>query len=138
MGYSRRALADLKSLARGSGLTGTSWEQVRRKLADLEIECEIARLFAYRVAWMESRGMAPECESAMSKLIGSDLMQHVAQTGMQALGLYGPLAKGSRWAYLEGSIEHLYLSSLGRTIGAGTSEIQRNQVAIRGLGMPRG
>ncbi|MDO8491237.1 MAG: acyl-CoA dehydrogenase family protein [Dehalococcoidia bacterium] len=141
VGYSRRALADIAALVRGVGPTGglsPEAQSVRRRLVDMEIECEVARLFSYRVAWMESKGITPECEAAMSKLLGSELMQHVAQTGMQALGLYGQLAKGSIWAYLEGSIEHLYLSSLGRTIGAGTSEIQRNQVAIRGLGLPRG
>ena len=62
--------------------------------------------------------------------------QAVAALGMEMLGLYGPLTGDSRWAKLNGSIQHVYQTSLGQTIAGGTSEILRSTVATRGLGLP--
>ena len=72
----------------------------------------------------------------MSKLFGTELSQRVARTGMEILGLAGQLTEGSRWAPLRGRIQGLYLRSVASTIAAGTSEIQRNIIATRGLGLP--
>ena len=51
-------------------------------------------------------------------------------------GLYGQLKKGSKWAALSGQVEHHYRWSVVETIYAGTSEIQRNIMALRGLKLP--
>jgi hypothetical protein len=67
----------------------------------------------------------------------SEMMQRLAQVGMQMLGLYGQLEFHTRWAPLQGKIERLYLTSVSGTIAGGTSEIQRNIIAERGLGLPR-
>ena len=56
---------------------------------------------------------------------------------MELLGLYGQLADDSRWAPLEGRLQQTYLSTFSETLAAGTSEIQRNIIATRGLGLPR-
>ena len=92
---------------------------------------------SYRVAWMQSQGMVPNAEASMSKLFGTELTQRVAETGMEMLGLAGQLGAGSKWAPLEGHVQRLSLSSVSSTIAAGTSEIQRNIIATRGLGLPR-
>lgn len=55
---------------------------------------------------------------------------------MQLLSLCGQLSPDSKWAPLAGAIERLYLVSISNTIAAGTSEIQRNIIAERGLGLP--
>jgi alkylation response protein AidB-like acyl-CoA dehydrogenase len=68
----------------------------------------------------------------------SETQQRLAQTGMKLLGMYGNAFRGSKWAPLRGRISHMYLSSVSATIAAGTSEIQRNVIATRGLGLPRG
>jgi alkylation response protein AidB-like acyl-CoA dehydrogenase len=111
---------------------------VRRKLAELTIETEVARMLAYRVVWMQTKGLIPNYEASMIKLYATELMQRVAHVGTQIMGLYGQLEIGSKWAPLKGAMEDAYLSTVGRTIAAGTSEIMRNIIATRGLGLPRG
>jgi len=111
---------------------------VRQKLAELKIEFEVGRLLAYRVASMQSQGLIPNAEASMSKLYGSELQQRLAAAGMSVLGLGGQLMPGSKWAPLAGRFERYYLLAAALTIGAGTSEILRNILALRGLGLPRG
>lgn len=110
----------------------------RHRLADLYMEGEIGRLLAVRVAWLQSQGKVVDHEASMSRVFGCELLQRVSNTGMRLLGHYGQLRKGSRWARLRGRIEHDYLDTVAATIGAGTSEIQRSVIALRGLGLPRG
>ena len=110
---------------------------VRKKLAQRYVETEISRWLSYRVAWMQSQGQIPNAEASMSKMYGTELTQRVARTGMEILGMAGQLSEGSKWAPLYGHIQHSYLMSTSSTIAAGTSEIQRNIIAQRGLGLPR-
>ena len=112
---------------------------VRNGLANLAIESEIARLIAYRVGWMQGQGLIPNHESSMSKLYGSELGQRVAQFGVNAMGLHGQLIDPEDpHAPVKATIQRAYMSSVAGTIAAGTSEIQRNVIATRGLGLPRG
>jgi alkylation response protein AidB-like acyl-CoA dehydrogenase len=72
----------------------------------------------------------------MQKLFATEVAQHITRTGMEILGLYGQLTKGSRRAALGGKVEHFHRWSIVETIYAGTSEVQRNIIAMRGLGLP--
>ena len=108
---------------------------VQQKLANLAIEAEIGRLFAYRVASMQKKGLSPGYQTSVSRLFGAELQQHVAQVGMEVLGLYGQLGLDSHRAVLKGRIAREYLASVAATISAGTAEMQRNIIATRGLGM---
>lgn len=110
---------------------------VRNQLAELKIEFDLGRLLAYRVAWMQSKKLIPNYEASMSKLFGSEMQQRLAAVAANTLGLHGQLDGGTR-APLGGQLEHYYLSTVALTIAAGTSEIQRNIIATRGLGLPRG
>ena len=112
--------------------------RVQQKLAELAIEVEVTRLLALRVAWMRDSGIVPNYEAAILKLFRSELDQRLANAGMQILGLYGQLQTGSKRVPLGGEVEWRYRDSVLETIIAGTSEIQRNIIAIRGLGLPRG
>lgn len=118
------------------GLVGD--QVIRHGLAEMAIEIEVSRWLSYRVAWMQGRGLLPETETSMAKLFSSELSQRLANEGMKMLGLLGLLAEDCRLAPMQGWLEKWYLSTLGRTIGSGTSEIQRNIMAQRGLGLPRG
>jgi alkylation response protein AidB-like acyl-CoA dehydrogenase len=111
---------------------------VQNELAERAVEIDIGKLLSYRVAWQEDKGEIPQAEAAMAKAYASELMQRTANTGMHILGLYGQLAEGSKWAITRGKIEHWYLSTVSRPIAGGTSEVQRNIIALRGLGLPRG
>lgn len=136
----RRTLEELVAFTKGATRNGRPLARdpvVRHKLAEMAIEVEVARMLAYRVASMQARGLIPNYESSMSKLFGTELTQRLANTGMQVLGLYGQLEPKSKWAPLKGRIERMYLTSFASTIAAGTSEVQRNIIAIRGLGLPR-
>jgi len=123
----------------------TPWEDgvlfdnplIRNKLAQMTVENEVCRLICYRAIWMQSMGKVPAHEASMSFLLGSELSRKLANTGMEILGEYGQLHKGSKWAALEGIFANMYISTLPLGIGGGTLEIQRNLIALLGLGLPR-
>lgn len=110
---------------------------VRQRLAQLATETEVARSLAWRIASVQTKNEIPGPEAPALKVFASELMQRVSQTGMQLMQLHGQLNPGSKWAPLAGAINRLYLTSVSNTIAAGTSEIQRNIIAERGLGLPR-
>ena len=91
---------------------------------------------AYRVATMQARGLLPNHEASASKLFGSELGQRIARTGMHLLGMAGQLRGESSRTEVDQAQAYLY--TVSGTIAAGTSEIQRNIMATRGLGLPRG
>ena len=137
---SRRNLEDLVRFAKETKHNGKYLAEdrvIRSRLAALAIEVEVSRMLAYRVAWMQGQGSIPNKEASTGKLFGTELQQRVASAGMEILGLYGQLAPGSKWAPLKGFLEKSYLASFSSTIASGTSEIQRNVIATRGLGLPR-
>jgi hypothetical protein len=72
----------------------------------------------------------------MEKLFVTEVMQHIARTGMEVLGVYGQLDRKCKWAPLAGKVGLFYRWSVVETIYGGTSEIQRNIMAMRGLGLP--
>jgi len=110
---------------------------VRRKLAELAIELDVAQLLADRSRWLEGEGLPMTYEAEVTKVVTSELEQRLVNTGMEILGLYGQLEEDSGWAPLRGRIAWYYLHQFMTTIGAGTSEIGRNVIAQRGLGLPR-
>ncbi len=111
---------------------------VRSRLAEIAIEIETGRYLSYRVASIQSKGQIPNYESSAAKVYHSELGQRLAGTGLQVMGLYGALCEGSKHSRLRGRFSRTYVTTVGITIAAGTSEIQRGIIATRGLGLPRG
>jgi len=87
---------------------------------------------------MQIRGLIPNYEASATKLYSMELNQRIATTGLKMLGMYGQLERGDgKWAPLGGRLQYTYLRSVANTIEGGTTEIQKNIVATRGLGLPR-
>jgi alkylation response protein AidB-like acyl-CoA dehydrogenase len=112
-------------------------KRVRNELADRAVEAEIARLISYRLITIQKRGGVPNYEASMNKNYGAELGQRIATTGMHLLGMLGGLNHNSPKAIMKGRINHAYLTTVASTIAAGTSEVNRNVIATRGLGLPR-
>ena len=110
----------------------------RSELAQLFVETNVGRWISYRVVWQQSAGMIPNYEASMSKLFGSTLGPRIANAGMKVAGLWGQLRPGSPLAPLDGALEDAYVWGAAAGIRGGTNEIQRNIIATRGLGLPRG
>ena len=136
----RRSLEELTSYCAATRSDGGSLldkPSVKHKLVDLTIDINIIRLLSYRVVTMQEKGIVPNHEASIVKVFNSELNQRLGRAGIQILGLHGQLNEDSPYAELHGRFEKLYLTSVGSTIAAGTSEIQRNIIASRGLGLPR-
>ncbi len=110
---------------------------VRQKLADIAIEINVGRNLIRRVVWLQDKGTIPNYEASILKLFVTELHQRIAQAGLEILGLYGQLRKGSKYSVLEGMAERRFRGSFFMTIGGGTSEVMRNIIALRGLRLPR-
>ncbi len=137
----RRSIEELVELARETGTNGKPLNEdpmIRQRLAELWTRNEAGKTIAYNVAWMQSQGLVPNREASISKMMGSEIAQQIHELGVRMLGMYGILDKGSKWAYLDGRLAWLWMDSISLTIRGGTSEIQRNIIAGRGLGLPRG
>jgi len=109
---------------------------IRNKLAQLRVEFEIGRLLIYRVALVMEEGRAPNVEAAMAKTYATQFEQRLASAAIEILGLYGQLHTESKWAPIGGLAYYSYLSSKGYSLQAGTTEILKNVLAARGLGLP--
>jgi alkylation response protein AidB-like acyl-CoA dehydrogenase len=120
--------------ADGSSRTGYM-TSIKSELADRYVEANVAKMMSYRVVSMQAKGLIPNHEASMTKLFASELSQRIARTGVKVLGMYGQLYGDE--APLHGRYESSYMTSLASTIAGGTSEIQRNIIATRGLGLPR-
>lgn len=109
---------------------------IRQKLAQLQVEFEIGRLFMYRVAMAMETGKPPTVEAAMSKAYATAFEQRVANFAVEVLGPYGLLWMDSKYAKIGGLAAHSYLGCKGYSLQAGASEILKNIIAQRGLGLP--
>ncbi len=108
---------------------------VRARLAELALELEVGRLLCYRVAWMQSAGRVPNAEASSAKIFGTEWSQRMMAAAVDVLGMEA-IAR-SDGASLAATVQFGYLNAVSRTIAGGTSEVQRNIIATRGLGLPR-
>lgn len=137
-GY-RRIFEEVVEYARQTTVGGRPLSKdplVRQKLAQMAMELEASRLLYYRLAHILDKGEIPNYQSSMQKIFATETAQHITAACMEILGLFGQLKKDSKWAPLAGRVEHQHRWSIVETIYGGTNEVQRNIVALRGLGMP--
>jgi alkylation response protein AidB-like acyl-CoA dehydrogenase len=119
---------------------GTAWDdaRVRQRLAQLAIDCEAMRYTRYRNLTRQIRGEAPGPEGSILKLSGSELGVRIADAAGELLGMHALVNRSSdavpdapRWF-------NRLIAARQYTISAGTSEIQRNIIGERVLGLPKG
>jgi len=138
----RHTVNDLIAFAReaqeqGSPVANVT-DTVKAELAERAIEADVCKLISYRIISMQKRGQVPNYEASMNKMFRSETSQRTARTGTKLIGMYSNLYRGEKLAPLQGRLAYQYLATVPATIAAGTSEIQRNIIATRGLGLPRG
>ncbi|MGH7895724.1 MAG: acyl-CoA dehydrogenase family protein [Candidatus Binatia bacterium] len=138
---SKIALAEMLETARRRERLGTPATRdplVRQALTRAYIDAETMRFLAYRNLTKVLRGGVPGPEGSIEKLFWSEMYQRQLDVACELLGPHSQLLRHSKHAVDEGRWPHLLLYSKGRTIAAGTSEVQRNIIAERVLGLPRG
>jgi len=136
----KRNIEDTIQWAKQSKMDGTpviEQHGVKTKLAHLLMEVEVLKMLNFQVAWLITQGVVPYAEASMVKVFGSELYQRVNSTLLEIMGQYGQLKSESRWAPLRGRVEKAYRSDVVFIFGGGAIEVQRNIIAIAGLGMPR-
>ncbi len=102
------------------------FQAISHKLADMKVMLDVSRMLVYRYAWLLAQGQATRHDAAVVKLYTGDAYKNVSDLGLQILGGYGYC--------MEYPLQRFFRDSRLATIGAGTSEIQRNIIA-RGLGL---
>ena len=139
-GHYKKFFEDLVAYAKKAVVDGNPISKnpfARQKLAQLEIELSVLNLLYYRLAHLLENGKVPSYQSSMEKVFYSDFCQNVANKAMEILGLQTLAKEGDSRAVLDGIPEWLYRQSVVESIYAGSSEIQLNIIAQRGLGLPR-
>jgi len=111
---------------------------VRQKLAQFAIECKAIRYNVFRHLTRRLKGSPPGPEGSIGKLAGSEVGLKMAAFATELLGPYAALSLGSPYALDQGKWARVALGVRALTIAGGTSEVQRNIVGERVLGLPKG
>lgn len=130
-----QTMAALLRLVRGAGLGGSAL--ARQRVAQARIETSIFRLTLLRGLTRARKGLPPGPEASLVKLMWTEMDKRLQDSGLAFQGMAGALAPGERRAWEEGDWQSAWLWAQAGTIYGGSSEIQRNVVAERLLGLPR-
>jgi alkylation response protein AidB-like acyl-CoA dehydrogenase len=145
-GFERNGLANASRFERAVGALGElarrqgagSDDTVRQRVAQARIESHVFRLNGLRSLTRAQQGRVPGPEASLTKLFWSEMDKRLQETAISVQGMYGALAPGSLWAIEDGRWQYSWMWAQAETIYAGSSEIQRNIIAERVLGLPRG
>ncbi|MEX0783746.1 MAG: acyl-CoA dehydrogenase family protein [Dehalococcoidia bacterium] len=107
----------------------------RGEFTDRWIEASAAKMLSYRVITIQNEGRVPNHEASIAKLFNTELSQRIARTAMKMIGPHAMLLGDD--SPMKGRAPQSYMQTVASTIAGGTSEVQRNIVATRGLGLPR-
>jgi alkylation response protein AidB-like acyl-CoA dehydrogenase len=135
-----RSLAEVRQWAQehrhadGRRLIDHEWVQIA--LARVHAKVDVLKLFNWKVAWTADKGLNPADASA-TKVYGTELALEVYRLLLEVVGQAGYLVEGSPAAVLRGRLEQQARTQTIFTFGGGTNEVQRDIIAMIGLGMPR-
>ena len=134
----RRLIGDVRGAGAGRSRVDR-YDALRQEIAERFVEAGVMMNFSLRIITIQAANQVPNYEASVAKMFGSEAGQRMARTGMKAFGLYANLwDHEDGLAPMEASFTRSYVRSVPGTIAAGSSEIQRNVIATRGLGLPRG
>ena len=137
-----RLLRDLRSVADWAretvvdGVPVIEQPWVQHNLARVYAKAQVVRLMCWRQAWAADSGQPRPADSSAIKVLGSEFNIEAYRAMLEVLGTAGVLGGDSPGAVLRGRIESSYRNGLILTFGGGTNEIQRDIIAMAGLGMP--
>ncbi len=137
----RIALDGLVELARNTQRNGAPASRdpvLRQKLAQLWIDTEVFKYTGARAITRLLKGELPGPEASTGKMMWVEGHQRLQELAMEIEGPYSQITKGSPWAIEEGLWQHTFLRSRANSIEGGTTEIQRNIIGERVLGLPKG
>ncbi|MGH7855854.1 MAG: acyl-CoA dehydrogenase family protein, partial [Candidatus Binatia bacterium] len=134
--YFRELVELVKRLSR-DGRPLVDDPNVRRKLARLATDIEVARMLALQNAWAIDQGGVPIAEASMAKIFVSELSARFADAGLEILGLAGQLGPDEESAPIAGRLQWMYRIAPMLRFGGGANEVQRIIIAQQGLGLPR-
>jgi alkylation response protein AidB-like acyl-CoA dehydrogenase len=110
---------------------------VRARLATLATRIEAAKLLNYGAISIQAAGEVPAIEASIARIHNTQVEQLAGQVGLEVLGPQGLLLDDDAWCLLDGEMQRQWLESIPVTVAAGTTEVQKNIIAQRGLGLPR-
>jgi alkylation response protein AidB-like acyl-CoA dehydrogenase len=109
---------------------------VQQNLARCHAHVEVLKLMNWKQAWASTKGMLHPAEASAAKVFGTEMAVRIYEWMMEVIGQASTVKEGSPEAVLRGRIERMYRSALILTFGGGTNEVQRDIIAMAGLGMP--
>jgi alkylation response protein AidB-like acyl-CoA dehydrogenase len=130
-----RAWAQATKLADGRRVIDQEWVQVH--LARVHARLEFLKLINWKVAWTATQGQLDVADASTIKVFGTEFYLEAFRLLMEVVGPAGYLERGTPEAVLAGRLEMYARSLVILTFGGGTNEIQRDLIAIFGLGLPR-
>jgi alkylation response protein AidB-like acyl-CoA dehydrogenase len=130
-----RAWAQNTKLADGRRVIDQEWVQIH--LARIYSRLEFLKLITWKVAWTATQGHLDVADASTTKVFGTEFYMEAFRLLLEVVGQAGYLTRGSDDAVLAGRLEMYARSLVILTFGGGTNEIQRDLIAIFGLGMPR-
>ena len=130
-----RAWAQATKLADGRRVIDQEWVQVH--LARIHAKLEFLKLINWKVAWTATQGHLDVADASTIKVFGTEFYMEAFRLMLEVIGQAGYLTRGTPEAVLAGRLEMYARSLVILTFGGGTNEIQRDLIAIFGLGLPR-
>jgi alkylation response protein AidB-like acyl-CoA dehydrogenase len=139
-GMVERALADTRAWAQdtrlpnGQRVVDEQWVQLN--LARVHARLEFLRLINWKIAWASTKGELQPADASATKVFGTEFYIEAFRLRMEILGQRSYLKDDAPGAVLQARLEHSYRGLIILTFGGGTNEIQRDLIAVFGLGMP--
>jgi 3-oxocholest-4-en-26-oyl-CoA dehydrogenase alpha subunit len=140
-GIVERALSDTRAwaqetkLADGRRVIDQEWVQIH--LARIHARLEFLKLINWKVAWTATQGHLDVADASTIKVFGTEFYMEAFKLLLEVVGQAGYLTRNSPDSVLFGRLEMYARSLVILTFGGGTNEIQRDLIAIFGLGLPR-